>query len=202
LQAARPIIRLKLLQNHIGDRLPTTAGISLFFRRRRFRCDVTLGQSTGISPAFPIKKHQRITRLQTQNAHGMIRHSFGQRNALTDSQGLGHIKTGNHHGCYYRAMSAPLISETAFWATCAIELKASLQALAAREVLPRFEHARSVRNLMARCSATLTWRYKMPCLTSWAHCTRRRVQKCLSELQQMRWQDCKGQGFTLDCRSD
>ena len=38
-------------------------------------------------------------------------------------------------------MSAPLISETAFWATCAIELRQSLHALAAREVLPRFEHA-------------------------------------------------------------
>ena len=38
-------------------------------------------------------------------------------------------------------MSAPLISETAFWAIVAIELKQSLEALALQEVLPRFEHA-------------------------------------------------------------
>ena len=38
-------------------------------------------------------------------------------------------------------MSAPLISETAFWAACATQLAQSLEALAAQEVLPRFAHA-------------------------------------------------------------
>ncbi|MEN9902333.1 MAG: hypothetical protein RL651_997 [Pseudomonadota bacterium] len=39
-------------------------------------------------------------------------------------------------------MSAPLISETALWATCAIELNQALERLASQEVLPRFAHAR------------------------------------------------------------
>ena len=38
-------------------------------------------------------------------------------------------------------MSTPLISETAYWATCAAELRQSLETLAALEVLPRFAHA-------------------------------------------------------------
>lgn len=38
-------------------------------------------------------------------------------------------------------MSAPLISNTALWATCATELAQSLEMLATQEVLPRFENA-------------------------------------------------------------
>ncbi|MFZ9649071.1 MAG: inositol monophosphatase family protein [Fluviibacter sp.] len=39
-------------------------------------------------------------------------------------------------------MSAPLISETALWATCAIQLNQALATLAHQEVMPRFSHAR------------------------------------------------------------
>jgi len=94
-------------------------------------------------------------------------------------------------------MSAPLISETAFWATCAIELKESLQALAAREVLPRFEHAQistksdgtllsdadlAVQNALSNILSSL---YPAPLLD----------EEMPVDLQQGLWQDCqKGKG--------
>lgn len=94
-------------------------------------------------------------------------------------------------------MSAPLISETAFWATCAIELKASLQALAAREVLPRFEHAqistKSDGTLLS--DADLAVQDALPDILGSLYPAPLLGEEMPAELQQMRWQDCqKGKG--------
>lgn len=94
-------------------------------------------------------------------------------------------------------MSAPLISETAFWATCAIELKQSLHALAALEVVPRFERAqistKSDGTLLS--DADLAVQAALPTILSALYPAPLLGEEMPYEMQQRLWQDClNGQG--------
>lgn len=94
-------------------------------------------------------------------------------------------------------MAAPLISETAFWATCANELTQSLQALAAREVLPRFSHAqistKSDGSLLT--DADMAVQSSLPSILESLYPAPLLGEEMPAELQQKLWQDCQsGQG--------
>lgn len=94
-------------------------------------------------------------------------------------------------------MSAPLISETAFWASLALELKHSLQALAAREVMPRYDHAqistKSDGTLLS--DADLAVQAALPAMLSALYPAPLLGEEMPLEMQHRLWQDClNGQG--------
>ena len=90
-------------------------------------------------------------------------------------------------------MSAPLISETAFWATCAIELKQSLRALAIQEVMPRFERAqistKADGSLLS--DADLAVQEALPAILSALYPAPLLGEEMPTEIQRQLWQDCQ-----------
>jgi myo-inositol-1(or 4)-monophosphatase len=90
-------------------------------------------------------------------------------------------------------MSAPLISETAFWATCAIELSQSLQALASQEVMPRFAHAQvSTKTDGSLLSdADLAVQDALPAILSALYPAPLLGEEMPVEIQRQLWQDCQ-----------
>lgn len=90
-------------------------------------------------------------------------------------------------------MSAPLISETALWATCAIELNQALQTLANQEVMPRFTNARvSTKGDGSLLSdADLAVQNALPDMLSELFPAPLLGEEMPAEIQLQLWQDCQ-----------
>ena len=96
-------------------------------------------------------------------------------------------------------MSAPLISETAFWATVAIELKQSLETLALQEVLPRFEHAQvtTKQDGSLLSDADLAVQQALPAILEAIYPAPLLGEEMPAARQNQLWQDCKKGGISL-----
>ena len=96
-------------------------------------------------------------------------------------------------------MSAPLISETAFWATCALELKQSLQIIATREILPRFAHAQisTKHDGTLLSDADLAVQNALPNMLSSLYPAPLLGEEMPTEVQQRLWQDCQKGGSAI-----
>jgi myo-inositol-1(or 4)-monophosphatase len=96
-------------------------------------------------------------------------------------------------------MSAPLISETALWATCALELKQALHVLATREVLPRFDLAqistKSDGSLLS--DADLAVQSALSGILGSIYPAPLMGEEMPTDLQQALWQDCQLGNRTL-----
>ena len=90
-------------------------------------------------------------------------------------------------------MSAPLISETAFWATVAIELRQSLETLALQEVLPRFERARVTikQDGTLLSDADLAVQQALPAILEAIYPAPLLGEEMPAARQNQLWQDCK-----------
>lgn len=90
-------------------------------------------------------------------------------------------------------MSAPLISETALWATSAIELTQALDTLSSQEVMPRFTRARvsTKADGSLLSDADLAVQNALPAILSALYPAPLLGEEMPAEIQRQLWQDCQ-----------